>query len=565
MRRTPPGWVGLLGLCLAGCPTVTPITNPGTGGSSGGASSSTGGASGTGGSTGSGSTSSGGTTSGGTTTSGGSSSGGNADAGLPFGLPCTIVPPSQSPGSPNDPCEAYGLACGGTVTGFDGGVIVSTGSCQLPATHGHCAPSLGCAASSPPADCVDTGQAGDYCLVACSSVLDCPSLDDHCVQVLDGGSFCMTDFCGPGTGNGGAYYGPCTVTSGDDGQCLPRVSDTGSIVGLCTATGDVADGGACTTDRTSATTALCKAGEACLGLGKSGRRCLPVCALADAGLTGTGCASLCVPDSPYTLFGVCPPPEVPCTLDAATGPAGQSGDPCESWGFACAGLQRSDAELETGTCQPPTEFDGCNPEVGCAAPFQCTQVPSEGTMPLCLQRCALPGDCEDPIDTCLPLPSGASVCAPNPCGPGSVNANGTSFYGPCASTKADDGFCLPYGVKTFGGICLGSGSATVGEDCASDRSGGKPLCAPGLICFPNPNSIAGPNACLPVCQANPATGGGSSKTACDGGYCVDFDLASQAAWGLCFTPCKTSASCPSNESCVPVAVIDGGAATGCVP
>ena len=209
-----------------------------------------------------GKTPSGGSSSGssGGSTSSGSSSGGSSSAGSDIGIACTIDFITSGPGLAGDPCLLSGLVCDGPYTGTDS--TAQNGTCGFPVEYQSCAANPGCATTPIAYSCFTfPAQGYSQCLQGCTDTAGCNDATDSCTAAAaltggaaDGGSYCYYGICGPGSGkylasgeDNGAFYGPCTVVTGNDGYCVPEAFSNATL-GLCHPTGSAATNAACTTD-----------------------------------------------------------------------------------------------------------------------------------------------------------------------------------------------------------------------------------------------------------------------------------------------------------------------------
>jgi hypothetical protein len=320
-RRAIPFWMLFgAGVCAAACSsqgqgsgTSSSGAGPGSSGSTSSASTAT---ASSGSASGASSTTSGGTTGVATTgsSSGSSSSsstsngtggttGSSADAGIAgLGEDCdpTAVP---------DSCASDGLICD-----------PQSSTCQLPGELSACFSSIGC--SSPQLVCTPGFQQGNQavsiCARDCLATTDCPLAETTCQSLGQGSSICFIDFCAQ---DGTGFFASCPSASAADGECLPYDVSEG-MVGICIATGSVANGAPCTGSRSAGggVDGLCVAGSNCASYGGEGQPvvsvCQPVCdssatptgptcSSADlcAGFAGTGygdCLEICGADTTVT-------------------------------------------------------------------------------------------------------------------------------------------------------------------------------------------------------------------------------------------------------------------------
>ncbi|MHB1845059.1 MAG: hypothetical protein ACYCWW_09525 [Deltaproteobacteria bacterium] len=161
-----------------------------------------------------------------------------------------------------------------------------------------------------------------------------------------------------------------------------------------------------------------------------------------------------------------------------------------------------------------TEINPCATNADCLCPLLCTGDGQGDAGNVCLYPCKRSADCQNPGESC-----DGRFCQFDPCGLGAAadggSANG-NFYGPCNSSDAGDGTCVPTSFGGFGtfGSCLANGSATGSCDpTLSSRDA-------GLLC------IAGDS-----CVALPSDAGSSGR-----------------CFGLC-DPTATSATCPAGAGC----------------
>jgi hypothetical protein len=226
-------------------------------------------------------------------------------------------------------------------------------------------------------------------------------------------------------------------------------------------------------------------------------------------------------------------------------------DTCASLGQVCHG------SLGIGTCGPPTELEGCQPNTGCAsADLACTElVPNTGVF-YCLRSCGGTGDCPLATTTCFDdVPAGVKFCFFDVCGPDwkLSPVSGPSYYAPCNAQGTGDGTCLPV-ESPLGtiGICLQGGPVTSGGACAWQRvdGGGDQLCTAGTICA----AYDGGYACNPFCAA-------SSQGSLDGGgpYCTQGAVCANVLnasfdFGQCLQSCNGSGTCAGSAVCVPLSL-----------
>ncbi|MHB1843399.1 MAG: hypothetical protein ACYCWW_01015 [Deltaproteobacteria bacterium] len=250
-------------------------------------------------------------------------------------------------------------------------------------------------------------------------------------------------------------------------------------------------------------------------------------------------------------------------LGTPCSPTGQT-DPCASAGYQCS--------PQTSSCQLPSEIMPCQMNPGCAAPYSCKNLGSSGQ--LCVQSCAATTDCLALTDECLSLSATEHLCIPALCGPGVPSgypAIGSTLYGSCTLTTANDGTCLPLEDKgkTIG-ICIQGGSAAEAATCGEARDAGTAsLCEPGTICLPVADAGS---ACTPLCASTsngaPADGGvdggfpAAENLPCTGGVCLSGGT--NADFGLCLSNCTGTgqSTCSGTESCQQPTGYDGGV---CLP
>ncbi len=165
----------------------------------------------------------------------------------------------------------FALAC----TSPSSGTGPST--CQIPGEFLSCTAAEGCSQSPIPLQCMGTG-ANAQCIEPCSSSSDC---GDQATACTSGSAFgidqtgCFQVACGPGTSNGTAYWGACTLVAGEPGLCL---SFNGGNSGACIEVGAIPPYGACTNGASRASS-FCAAG-ACLPTSTNGTACFALCAAA---------------------------------------------------------------------------------------------------------------------------------------------------------------------------------------------------------------------------------------------------------------------------------------------
>jgi hypothetical protein len=251
----------------------------------------------------------GGITGGGTGITGGSGGTGGRDGGTSggtsgapqIGTPCT--PPT---GTATDPCLAdnAGLACNPNST-------FTANSCTLPEEFETCVTGVGCDPETPPLICQDIqftdGTSAFECLNDCTVTTDCPDPDDTCQSGI-----CYSDFCGPGSTDGG-FYAPCDSNATNDGTCLPYAYD-GSDYGLCEANGTLAAGqtGCGNRPQGGGTNTLCVSDTVCIFSDQTGNSfCSPLCA-STTPPAGPSCSSTTTCESDG-VFGDC---ETTCTTSA---------------------------------------------------------------------------------------------------------------------------------------------------------------------------------------------------------------------------------------------------------
>ena len=245
----------------------------------------------------------------------------------------------DTPGGSGDPCQAVGLACNLDAEGYD--------HCTLPDIGQGCEAGVGCAANG---ICLDRSGAS-RCYQGCSKTTDCAQPADACLgcPVDDAGGIGL---CPTSTGDGGlvcapnlcdALYVACDSAGSDDGVCLPVLSSTGSLEGLCFGTGAAALDASCSASRGDGG-ALCTAGGQCLALASGASFCAPVCAssgLKDAGsgaiVTSCDANALCLSLGGDLEFGACLvnctsgvpcPAGLQCVPDATTGASGAAVSLC---------------------------------------------------------------------------------------------------------------------------------------------------------------------------------------------------------------------------------------------
>ncbi|MHB8420171.1 MAG: hypothetical protein ACYDCL_19020 [Myxococcales bacterium] len=278
-----------------------------------------------------------------------------------------------------------------------------------------------------------------------------------------------------------------------------------------------------------------------------------------------------------------------CTLTSTSSPGG-TGDPCVASNLACNApyTQGTAAGSVNGTCQLPTEYEGCAASPGCAqtpVAYTCLAgVFSSGA--LCVQKCTSPSTCNNYTDTCDTLPGQTTkYCLTNFCGPGSggPNFNGLgatvadngALYGACTVSASGDGYCIPYEFQISAtatqtlGICSPTGSAATNTSCTTDRppSGTASLCASGDYCQISlaATTPTDQGYCTAVCAAVALDGG--TAPACSN-VCLGNGIPN-ADWGLCLAACNPSASpstCAAPDStCYKLTGPDGGPAGACGP
>jgi hypothetical protein len=199
-----------------------------------------------------------------------------------------------------DACGQYGLTCTSDGSGDAG--------CQLPNEFFGCNPTVGCQPGGLACTSVPATDGGDtnLCAVPCQQTSDCPDLETNCQQVTATATLCYPDFCGPGSGQTGAFFDSCNSAGTGDGTCLP-VAAAGGAFGLCYAAGALGSGSACGVSRADGGADLCSTDEICIGQALPGT-CAPLCGIgsdtaADGGpgcVSGSDCIQLSGSD-----FGAC--------------------------------------------------------------------------------------------------------------------------------------------------------------------------------------------------------------------------------------------------------------------
>jgi hypothetical protein len=207
-------------------------------------------------------------------------------SGCVFGV-CAYGPPpcGTSGGSSGGTSGGTGTggnagSSGGTVGGSSGGSTGGPESCNpnaSPVEFLTCASPSGCGC---PLLCVHDALAGQVCEYPCTATDQCPDLLTVC-----NGANCQLDGCGPGTGNG-SYNSFCTVTSTDDGSCIPLQLTDGTVYGVCAQGGSAVTTCNATANREDLSQ-VCQGGMVCIG-----------------GAIGTGgvCGDVCDPNQ----GGPCP-------------------------------------------------------------------------------------------------------------------------------------------------------------------------------------------------------------------------------------------------------------------
>lgn len=183
------------------------------------------------------------------------------------GLPPGYANAGLSGGSPTGSSSGLGTAgangggngsgsggVGGGLTGGRGNGGSTGQSCQE-AGLGNPSGS-GCDGCPKPKVCGDDPFAGEGCQFPCQQNSDCPQLYTVC-----NGSFCQTNLCGPGTGNG-LYGKHCNATGSNDGICVPQA--VSPEVGMSYTVGLCYQGGTSTRCCDSADATRCSLGEACV-------------------------------------------------------------------------------------------------------------------------------------------------------------------------------------------------------------------------------------------------------------------------------------------------------------
>jgi hypothetical protein len=96
---------------------------------------------------------------------------------------------------------------------------------------------------------------------------------------------CAPNFCGPGTANESAAWGPCRIdSSADVGICYPY--NGAGQAGLCTEYGAVALNQSCSFNRDANSPAdLCAAGTDCIVMADGSSFCASMCSPSGSGVT----------------------------------------------------------------------------------------------------------------------------------------------------------------------------------------------------------------------------------------------------------------------------------------
>ncbi len=210
-------------------------------------------------------------------------------------------------------CEPSSEPDGGTTSSGTGGTTSSgaTGGSTSGGTTGG-----GCSESAPISEfqhCKLDSDCGcplvcnkDPLVSATSSVCEYPCKTTACadaVTICSTGKICITDGCGPGTGNG-SFNSTCTVAKKNDGTCLPELLGDTSV-GYCFLGGTAPfDAGGCDPSATaSEASLLCPPGSLCFGPTDDVGSCNVLC---DPSL-GTGCpsGSFCTGIVDQPDLGVC--------------------------------------------------------------------------------------------------------------------------------------------------------------------------------------------------------------------------------------------------------------------
>ncbi len=216
------------------------------------------------------------------------------------GMEC-IVPLKSNPRL--GVCEPSSGATGGSTgsTGGTGGTGGTTGGCSESAPIAEFQPCTSTADCGCPLVCNRDplqAQTGSVCEYPCPST-GCPDP----VTICGDAGICVTDGCGPGTGNG-TFNSTCTVAGLGEGTCLPELLGDTSV-GYCFLAGTASfDAGACSLIETTERSELCPPGALCFGLGKG--TCSDLC---DPNTQGGGCpaGSFCAGIVDQPDLGICVP------------------------------------------------------------------------------------------------------------------------------------------------------------------------------------------------------------------------------------------------------------------